>query len=128
MPQTKQEKRPEFNFAAGTGVIRSKIGTDLTTMYFGRVALPGHGQCYIDGRAAKTDAEMKLSVKRATDRKVIATLKLPRGEMPDREGSIKEQGKGGKAWKVRATIRETDGQFRLVLRLPEVKILAPNAF
>lgn len=127
----------KFDFQAGTGVIRAKIGTDFVTMYYGRLALPGFGQCYIDGTSAKSDAEMKLNIKAASDRRVVATLVLPRGEMPDREGKIVELGtpkagdkpaKRGRTWKVRAVIRNTDGLYRLVLRLPEVKISQPASF
>ncbi len=116
------ETKLQFEFPAGTGVIRSKITPDFTTMYFGRICLPDVGQCFVDGTAPKGATEAKLAVKRATDRQVIATLVLPRGTAEKREGTIKVKGRRA-PWRVVATVRRNEkDEPRLALRLPEVKI------
>jgi hypothetical protein len=117
----------KFDFAAGTGVVRVKLAPGAKIIY-GRIALPGFGQCYVDGLAKAADAQLKLTVKAAQNRRVVATITIPAGNMDVREGELRETGKGGKKWRVIGTLRETDGKWRLALRLPEVKIAQPKAF
>lgn len=125
-------KDDRFEFPAGVGVIRSKI-TRHAIMYYGRIALPEHGQCFVDGTRQSSDKEMELSVKRASDRKLVAKLTLPTGTSTQCEGQIvmytKMIAQGGtKSWKVQATVRTGVAGAHMALRLPDVHVANPSAF
>lgn len=116
--------KEQFEFAAGTGVIRSKLAKDAM-MYTGRMALPEHGQCYVDGTRFSGAAHAELEVKRASDRKVIAKLTLPSGTQMVREGTLVMYAQHGtKNFKVTATIKSGDQGPYMALRLPDVRIAA----
>lgn len=128
MAHTKQP----FMFQAGTGTLRAKLAPHHT-MYFGAMALPDIGQCFIDGVVENKDKTLELDIKRKDTRAIVAHLSLPRtiksvGDVA--ETSIKV---GEKTWKVVATLRvgedASDKSIKhyLALRLPEVKIQPGSA-
>lgn len=120
--------KPPFMFAAGTGVLRSKITPDAV-MLFGRIALPIHGQCFVDGHRGKLATEMRLTVK-GPDRKIIGELVLPSNQALERKGLMKLNAPvaGRKNWKVTAIMRTTGNGAHLSLRLPDIKIANPAVF
>jgi hypothetical protein len=106
-----------LQFTAGCGVIRSKVTKDAV-MYFGKVSLPEHGQCFVRGHRNRDARKIDLELQSAETREVVATLSLPVSLDEVREGKVKV---GRKSYLVRATLRSGVNGKYLVLRLPEVK-------
>lgn len=129
------QTKPQFLFQAGTGVLRAKVAPNHV-MYYGRIALPDIGQCFIDGNIEMGASTITLSIKQAEDRKVVATLEIPMGACKKPGDQVASKIKvGKKTWKVVATLRSSEAgdhsvKHHLALRLPEVKIQpgAANAF
>lgn len=134
MAQNQVQAQQQMAFAPGTGVVRSKIGAMNTSIIFGRIAVPGFGQCYVDGLIPAGSKVAVLDVKAVTgkERRIIATIEMPAGDMKDREGKLMltpaPGKKTGKVYKLRAQIRENANGHHMALRLPEVKIQQSSAF
>lgn len=136
--QTQQQTKRSFSFPAGTGVIRARIANaeaGFAVMHFGRIALPGLGQCYIDGHRAADATSMELDIRKPTaegGRTTVAKLLLPvLGRGKSSVGAIvlgKIVTTGPKrsrlTWKCTGEVRIGENGFHLALRLPDVKIAA----
>lgn len=134
MAQNSAQGQQQMAFAPGTGVVRSKIGALNTSIIYGRIAVPGFGQCYVDGLVPPGSKMAVLDVKAVTgsERRVIATIEMPAGDMVDREGKLMltpaPGKKTGKVYKLKAQIRQNARGYHMALRLPEVKIQQSSAF
>lgn len=130
MAQTTQQPQSTFRFPAGTGVLRSKIGAENTSIMFGRIGLPGYGQCVIDGLAPQGSKALVLDVKaiRGKDRVVVATIEMPAGDQESREGKIVYASGKKRVWKIRGVIRPNASGYHMALRMPDVKIEQSSAF
>lgn len=74
------QRKPMFVFPAGTGTLRAKYAgedANFTVMLSGRVAIPGFGQCVVDGSRAKDAKEAVLTVRKLDGRRVVGQLELP---------------------------------------------------
>lgn len=138
MLQTQQQRSKSFSFPAGTGVIRARIANaeaDFAVMHFGRIALPGLGQCYIDGVRASDATAMELDIRKPSlegGRTLVAKLILPvlgKGKSnvgAQVLGTVVTVGPKRKrtTWKCVGEVRIGESGFHLALRLPDVKIAA----
>jgi hypothetical protein len=133
MAQQTQEKR-NFEFAAGTGAIRAKIGAQQTTIVYGRMAVPGFGQVFVDGLAPAGSKVLVCDVTKlsGTQRVKVGTLELPAGDQDVRQGKFVEQPAEGKkkskVWTVTGTMRQGATGWHMAIRLPEVKISGSRTF
>lgn len=130
--QKQAQKRPMMLFSAGTGVLRSKVGAENTCIISGRMALPEHGQCFIDGLVPPGSKTMVLDVKRldreTNARTIVATIEMPVGDQVERFGKVREVAGKKRVWKIRGEVRPNPEGFHMALRLPDVKIAQSSAF
>lgn len=114
--------KSKFEFFPGFGRLNAKR-TPNHVIHDGRICLPKVGQCFVDGHRARDAKTIKLEVRSAQSREIVATMTLRVGT---REGTLKMA--NGTKFAVVGVLKqfakpiEGYDPYYLSLRLPEVKV------